>query len=236
MAEIEIRRAADRAVTSTDWLHSAHSFAFGSHYDPANLSFGPLLAHNVDELQPGDGYPRHRHAGIEIVTWVLSGVLEHVDVTGNRQLPAGWLQVLSAGSGIEHTERSGSMLAPVRVAQMWLASAEPAARPAYAAAELPPAPGLVLAASGRRPAPVSIRQPAAELFIGRLAPGFDCSLPDAPLLHVFPVTGTVELAVSGSVGYRLAAEDAARVTDAAGLRVAVLEPAELLVWTLSVPA
>jgi len=122
----DVRRAGSRAVTRTDWLRSAHSFAFGAHYDPDNLSFGTLLACNVDEVQPGDGYPRHRHASVEILTWVLAGTLEHVgfagrDSSGSRLVRPGGLQYLSAGSGIDHIERSGSATEPVRVVQMWLA-------------------------------------------------------------------------------------------------------------------
>jgi redox-sensitive bicupin YhaK (pirin superfamily) len=233
----DVRRAGSRAVTSTDWLHSAHSFAFGSHYDPDNLSFGPLLVLNVDEVQPGEGYPRHRHAGVEIVTWVLAGVLEHVGLTGltgSRLVGPGTLQYLSAGSGIEHVERSGSPTEPVRVVQMWLAAAEPGGSPQYRTAELLHQDGrLALAASGSRPAPISLRQPAAELFLGRLPAGSTVPLPVAAYLQVFVLSGAVTARGEAGQSDRLAVEDALRVTDAHAVGLTAEQDTELLVWAMT---
>lgn len=228
----DVRRADSRAVTSTGWLHSAHSFAFGPHYDPENLSFGPLLALNVDELQPGDGYPRHRHASIEILTWVHSGVLEHVDASGNRLVRPGALQYLSAGPGIEHIERSASATEPVRVVQMWLASGEPAGEPSYQTAELMIEDALVLAASGSRPAPVQLRQQAAELFLGRLSAGATVQLPAAPYVHLLLLTGAAGVRDDAGHAERLAAEDALRITGSMPVMLSAEQDAEVLVWAM----
>ena len=230
----DVRRAGSRPVTSTDWLHSAHSFAFGAHYDPDNLSFGSLLALNVDEVQPGPGYPRHRHAAVEILTWVLSGTLEHVDESGSRLIRPGTLQYLSAGSGIEHVERSGSPEEPVRVVQMWLAAAGSGGSPRYQTADLPRADGaLVLAASGSRAALISLRQPAAELFLGRLPAGSTVSLPVAPYLHLFLLAGALTARDGAGQHERLAGEDALRLTDAQPVGLSVEEDAELLIWAMT---
>ena len=230
----DLRRAGSRSITSTDWLHSAHSFAFGAHYDPDNLSFGSLLAFNVGEVQPGPGYPRHRHAGIEILTWVLSGTLQHRDACGDRLVRPGSLQYLSAGSGIEHVERSASDTEPVRVVQMWLAAVEPGGEPRYQAVDVPARPGeLVLAASGRRPAPVSLRQPAAELFLGRLPAGSTVSLPVAAYLHVFLLSGVAGVRDDAGQAERLAAEDALRVTGSGPAWLTVEQDAEVLVWAMA---
>jgi len=220
-------------MTSTDWLRSAHSFAFGAHYDPDNLSFGPLLTLNVDELWPGAGYPRHRHASVEILTWVLSGVLEHADQAGSRLVRPGTLQYLAAGAGIEHVERSGSPTEPVRVVQMWLATGRTGGSPEYRTAELPLDDGrLLLAASGRRPAPIRLRQPAAELFLGRLPAGRTLPLPVAAYLHLFVVNGVVTVQ-AGEQDDGLAAEDALRATDSQPLALTVERDAELLVWGMA---
>jgi redox-sensitive bicupin YhaK (pirin superfamily) len=74
---MDVRRARDRFRTVAPGLDSRHSFSYGPHYDPDNLGFGVLMAHNEDRLAPGAGYDRHAHRGIDIVTWVLSGTLEH---------------------------------------------------------------------------------------------------------------------------------------------------------------
>jgi quercetin 2,3-dioxygenase len=230
----DVRRAADRAVTGTDWLHSAHSFAFGPHYDPDNLSFGRLLAHNVDELGPGPGYPRHRHASLEILTWVLAGTLEHVDADGSRLVGAGMLQYLSAGAGIEHTERSGSAAEPVRVVQMWLTPSEPDGDPHYAAAEVPlPSGELVPAASGVRPAPIALRGSGAELFLARLPAGTAVALPAAAFVHLFLSAGAVIAAGDGLPGTtRLGPADAVRITGERPVRLTAERDAELLVWAM----
>lgn len=72
-ATVEIRRAADRAVTTTSWLKSRHSFSFGDHYDPDNTHHGLLLVNNDDQMEPASGFDPHPHRDMEIVTWVLRG-------------------------------------------------------------------------------------------------------------------------------------------------------------------
>jgi len=83
-ATAEIRRAAERAVTTTSWLKSRHSFSFGDHYDPGNTHFGLLLVNNDDIVSPTSGFGTHHHRDMEIVTWVLQGQLTHQDSTGTR--------------------------------------------------------------------------------------------------------------------------------------------------------
>ncbi len=135
MGTFEIRRGADRARTRTDWLDSAHSFAFGSYYDPDNLGFGALLAFNSDILQPGPGYPVHAHADVEILTWVLAGSLTHRDLSHRDEagtetvVSAGQLHHLSAGSGIRHTEASAVPDQAVHLVQMWLGTDQPGRPP-----------------------------------------------------------------------------------------------------------
>src|ERR1700756_2854378 len=96
----EIRRAADRSVTTTAWLKSRHSFAFGDQYDPSNTHHGLLLVSNDDIVAPRTGFDTHPHQDMEIVTWVLSGELEHKDTLGNTGLIyPGLAQRMSAGRG-----------------------------------------------------------------------------------------------------------------------------------------
>lgn len=235
-----IRRGADRVHTRTDWLDSAHSFSFGSYYDPDNLGFGALLAFNCDRLQPGPGYPVHAHADVEILTWVLAGSLTHRDEAGAETvISAGQLHHLSAGSGIRHTEASSLPDQPVHLVQMWLSTDQPGLPPLrqlLRPGELEPGRLVRVAAgtdSGDGTAVLRIRQRAAALSVARLPGGTALRLPAAPLSHTFVTTGSVEVSDgSGQPIGALAAGDALRSTSRGGERVSAVEPAELLVWEL----
>lgn len=224
MAGIDIRLARDRLRTTTDWLDSRHSFAFGPHYDPDNLGFGPLIALNCDLIQPGPGYPSHRHAGLEILTWVSEGVLEHV-ADGRRDLVRpGQLQYLSTGTGIEHTERSASATDPVRVIQMWLAGRSEG-HWTYSVEDISNE-QWVLAASATRSATLRLRHVAAELYVGRLPAGTELELPAAARVQVFVVDGQVSVA-----GTELGRQDAIRLTGRAG-QLVTRARSEILVWAM----
>lgn len=213
-----MQRAQRRAVTSTDWLTSRHSFSFGPHYDPANVAFGPLIAVNSDEVRPGPGYVSHSHACVEILTFVLEGVLEH-ELAGLRTLvAAGQLQHLSVGRVVQHAERSGSEQ-PVRVLQMWLAG-RASGDPSYAVAQLP-AGRWVLAASSERPAPVRLCSEPAQLWRAVLQPGDELDLPSRSLFVVV-VRGEVDID-----GVRLGAEDTGR---GSARKLSAGTAAELFVW------
>jgi redox-sensitive bicupin YhaK (pirin superfamily) len=246
VTRFEIRRGAERARTRTDWLDSAHSFAFGSYYDPANLGFSALQACNEDVLQPGPGYPVHAHRDVEILTWVLAGSLTHLAEGGEPTVvPARNLHYVSAGSGLRHTEFSTSPDRPVHLVQMWLRP-DTAGTPPHSARLLVGerlTPGrLVLLASGladrsqKSEEVLRIRQQAA-LSVARLPAGETVPLPAAPLVHVFVTRGTVT--VGGPAGERveLAAGDALRLTGASETGAETItgtagQPAELLVWQL----
>ncbi|OUZ07763.1 hypothetical protein BHE97_15360 [Aeromicrobium sp. PE09-221] len=119
----EIRRAEQRFHTAGEGIETFHSFSYGAHYDPDNIAFGPVTAINTEHIAPGAGYDAHRHSDVEIVTWVLDGVLAHEDSTGaGGEIPPGLAQRLSAGSGVEHTERNASSVEGLTFVQMMLRS------------------------------------------------------------------------------------------------------------------
>src|SRR5262245_39767588 len=106
---IDLRRAEDRFHTRAGWLDSHHSFSFSRHYDPDNPHHGLLLVSNDDRWQGGTGCSTHPHRDMEIVTWVLSGRLEHKDSEGNQgEIYPGLAQRMSAGTGIWHSEMNPS--------------------------------------------------------------------------------------------------------------------------------
>ena len=165
---IDIRRAATRFHTTLDWLDSWHSFSFADHHDPANTHHGLLLVSNDDVVDGGRGFGMHHHRDMEIVTWVLSGQVEHRDSQGNHAvIYPGLAQRMSAGSGIMHSEMNPSAVEPVRLVQMWVLPDTRGGTPGYQDADITDElgrGGLVKVASGLPDAaPISIRQKGAEL-------------------------------------------------------------------------
>lgn len=232
-ASTEIRKAATRAVTSTRWLTSRHSFSFGDHYDPDNTHFGLLLVNNDDIVAPGTGFDTHPHRDMEIVTWVLRGELSHHDSAGNRGvIYPGLAQRMSAGSGILHSERNDSATEPVHFVQMWVVPDEAGVAPSYQQHEIDDtllAGNLVTIASGMSSdAAITLHNRNAALHATRLPAGATVSLPCSPYLHLFVARGAVSVEGLGTVNEG----DAVRFTDADGRRVSAGEPSELLIWEM----
>jgi redox-sensitive bicupin YhaK (pirin superfamily) len=220
--------ASQRSSTTDEGRTTRHSFSFGPHYDPANLGFGPLVCHNDDVLEHGAGYPEHAHSELEIVTWVLEGALVHTDPTGARHVvDAGRAQVLSAGSGIRHSEVADPASGRCRFVQAWVLPTSPGTEPSYVLGGAPPpASGLVEVVGGADGLPIGTR--GARLLVARLAPGQSVALPDDPRQHVFAATGSVSL---GEVV--LDAGDAVRLADEPGHVVRANAETELLVWSFA---
>lgn len=216
-----------RSLSTSAGRATRHSFSFGPHYDPANLGFGPLVCHNDDVLEPDAGYPEHPHAELEIVTWVLEGALVHTDSTGARHVvEAGRAQVLSAGSGIRHSEVADTSSGRCRFIQAWITPAAPGTEPSYVRGEAPPAgSGLVEVVGGDG---LPIGAAGARLLLARLSAGQSVALPEDPRQHVFAATGALSLD-----DVALAAGDAVRLVDEPGRVVRATEAAELLVWAFA---
>jgi redox-sensitive bicupin YhaK (pirin superfamily) len=233
-ANVEIRRAADRAVTTTSWLKSRHSFSFGDHYDPDNTHYGLLLVNNDDIVAPGTGFGTHPHRDMEIVTWVLQGELTHQDSTGNRGvIYPGLAQRMSAGSGILHSEKNDSATEPVHFVQMWVVPDEIAISPSYQQHEIDKklfGGDLITIASGMPgyDAAITLHNRNAALHGTRLQPGDAVGLPPAPYAHLFVPRGRVTCEGAGD----LEEGDAVRFTGADGQRVTASEPSELLIWEM----
>ena len=231
-ATIDIRRAADRAATTTSWLNSRHSFSFGDHYDPGNTHHGVLLVSNDDIVAPGGGFDTHPHRDMEIVTWVLDGSLAHRDSAGNAGvIYPGLAQRMSAGSGITHSEKNASDTEPVRFVQMWVQPDVAGIDPSYqqqAVGDDELNGRLAAIASGipGHDAAISIHNRSAALHVARLQPGDSVTLPVAPYLHLFIARGQVEFGPA-----ELNEGDAVRLTASTGV-VAARKPAELLVWEM----
>jgi redox-sensitive bicupin YhaK (pirin superfamily) len=232
MTTIDIRRADERFTTKIDWLDSKHSFSFGPHYDPTNTHHGLLLVNNDDVVRAATGFGTHPHRDMEIVTWVLSGELEHRDSEGNHGIIyPGLAQRMSAGTGIRHSEHNPSPDTDVHFLQMWVPPDTQGIRPGYeqldVSAELAGG-GLIPIASGTgHDAAITIHQRDAVLWGGRFAAGERVEVPDDRHAHVFVARGSGELEPGGALG----TGDAARLSDPDGLAfVAGPEGAEVLIW------
>jgi quercetin 2,3-dioxygenase len=231
-ASVDIRPAATRFHTRLSWLDSHHCFSFGQHYDPANTHHGLLLVSNDDRVEPSGGFGTHGHRDMEIVTWVLSGRLEHRDSEGNHgALYPGLAQRMSAGTGIEHSEVNPSDTEPVHFVQMWVPPDTTNLAPGYEQRDVNDAlarGGLQPIASGQgHDGAITIHQRDAVLWGGRLAPDEQVAIPTAQHVHVFVATGGATLA-----GEALAEGDAARLTSVdGGLGLTAGDTgAEVLIW------
>lgn len=229
-SKVDIRRSADRGASTTGWLQSRHSFSFADYYDPANTHHGLLLVNNDDIVAPAAGFDTHPHRDMEIVTWVLSGQLAHKDSMGNSGvIYPGLAQRMSAGTGVQHSEKNGSASEPVHFVQMWVLPDTAGVTPSYQQREIELAATMTPIASGAIDAAVTLHNRDATLYGAHLQPGDPVNLPQARYVHLFVARGTVTLEGSGP----LAEGDAVRLTDSGGQRVTADTAAEILVWEMN---
>jgi quercetin 2,3-dioxygenase len=159
----EVIRSADRGRASFGWLNSKHTFSFGSYYNPQQMGFSALRVINDDEVAPGGGFQTHSHSNMEIISYVLEGSIAHRDSTGNEEvLPAGEFQLMSAGSGIAHSEFNASREDRLKFLQIWIEPNEFDGEPGYQQKDFGQAVGLteVITADGRN-GTLKIKQDAA---------------------------------------------------------------------------
>ena len=231
---LTIRRSDERGTADHGWLLSRHTFSFGDYYDPDHEGFGPLRVINEDRVRPGQGFGTHGHRDMEIISYVLEGALEHKDSIGTGSvIRPGDVQVMSAGTGIRHSEFNHSKTEPVHFLQIWIVPDRAGIAPRYdqkrfSDDEKRARLRLVGSPDGRN-ASIVIHQDV-ELFAAILNEGEQAT-------HSFEKgrKGWLQV-VRGSVevnGRRLEAGDGAAVQDEAALNVtARADGSEILVFDL----
>lgn len=239
---VQISRGEDRFAERERGRSTRHAFSFGPHYDPARLSFGPMVCHDEHVLGRDLGFEEHPHAALEIVTWVVSGRVSHRDSLGNEAvLEAGDCGVLSAGVGVRHSEFAVD--GPARFVQVWLTPEadrvdEPPHYSLARAADLPAVRGAgsvagsvvgSVAVVGEGGA-LSVAVPGASYDVLRVDALQSVTLPASARVHAFVASGAL---LRSSLAEPLQAGDAFLLTDEPAHEVTAAVPTELLVWSFA---
>lgn len=175
LSPVTTRKAADRGHADHGWLQSAHTFSFAGYHDPRHMGFRSLRVINDDHIAPGGGFPTHPHRDMEIFSYIVSGSIAHQDSMGNgRVLKPGQIQLMSAGSGVTHSEYNPSSTEPLHLLQIWIRPHTAGLTPSYTewhpnSATEQKSKVLVISPDGRENT-ARIHQDA-EVYRLRLAPG-----------------------------------------------------------------
>ena len=216
---LTLRPAAQRGTTNFGWLDSRHSFSFGDYYAPDHHHFRALRVINDDRIAGGGGFPTHPHRDMEILTFVLSGAIQHRDSMGNGSVvKAGEWQYMSAGTGVAHSEFNPSATDPMHLLQIWVVPDKKGYEPRYAQhsfADAPPGRWVAVATPDGRDGSMPIRQDVA-LSTAKLRPGDDVRYDFAPGRGGWLQLATGTASVNG---VSLVAGDGLAITDEATIRV-----------------
>ena len=226
---IELRPFNRLGAADHGWLKAKHHFSFGSHYDPGNMGFGALRVWNDDEIAPNTGFPAHPHANMEIITYVREGAITHQDSLGNKgRTEAGDVQVMSAGSGIRHSEYNLEPK-PTKIFQIWIEPTTVGGAPTWGAKPFPKADRsgqFVAIASGQAddkdalPIRANARVLAATLKAGESA---HYTPTKARRLYLVPAAGKIDVN-----GVNVNARDGLAISDERELKITALEDSELV--------
>lgn len=229
---MKLRKASERGHADHGWLKTYHTFSFADYYDPEWMGFRSLRVINDDQVMPGMGFGTHGHRDMEIITYILSGALEHKDSMGNgRVIRPGDVQYMAAGTGVRHSEFNPSKDEAVHLLQIWIEPDQKGVAPRYAEKSFGAAPtgGLQLVTSKTgREGSIAIHQDA-DLWLGRLGGGRVAKHELAKGRHAWIHVAEGELSLNGEM---LRGGDAVGVSDTGTLEIKVTETAQVLLFDL----
>ena len=230
---IKVIKSEDRYQSDFGWLSTYWHFSFDTYHDPSNMNWGALRVFNDDVIRPGQGFGSHPHRDMEIVTYVLEGELEHRDNQGNTGvIHPGEVQVMSAGTGIIHSEYNHSKDHPVHLLQLWIMPRTKGLTPRWEQRQFTQAERsgtlLPVVSDGKVPGPLHIDQDAT-IHVTALKAGQAVVHKSRPgrKAYVFVIAG--ELSLNGAP---VKAGDQARIADEPELNLKAVEDGEVILLDL----
>jgi redox-sensitive bicupin YhaK (pirin superfamily) len=228
-----LRKSAERGYAHHGWLESWHSFSFSDYRDPEHVHFGPLRVINEDIVQPGTGFGTHGHRDMEILTYVLSGTLRHRDSMGHGEdIRYGEVQVMSAGTGVQHSEVNPSPDEAVHLLQIWIIPDRQNLTPGYQQKLFPQEDKLarwcLLASPDATQGSLLIHQDA-RVFAARLngAEALDYPVAAGRKIYLHVAHGSLQ-----ANGNALSAGDALMYTDESAVKLGSAKEAEVLLFDM----
>jgi len=221
--------AETRGDSNIGWLHGRHSFSIGPFYDPNRMAFGALKVLNDDIIQPGTGFGTHGHNNIEIISIPLTGSITHKDDTGKEaSISPGEVQVMSAGTGIRHSEYNDDHFYPINFLQIWISPGKKDVKPRYQQIRLEPEENVLqqIVSPDKDDDGVWIHQ-EAWLNKGTFTPGEKLNYElkkSGNGAYIFVISG--KLFISGQA---LKDRDAIAISNTGSIEISVIERAEFII-------
>ncbi|HWA98258.1 MAG TPA: pirin family protein [Pirellulales bacterium] len=229
----QLRPANQRGHGNYGWLDTWHSFSFNDYYDPQHMAFRVLRVMNEDRVAPGQGFGMHGHRDMEIITYVLSGELEHRDSLGSGEvLRPGELQYMSAGTGIRHSEFNPSATESVHLYQIWIVPEQAGLQPTYAQQAFDPSEKQgrlrVVASADGRDGSIRVRQ-NVSIYLATLEAGQAIAAPFETGRHGWlqMLRGSAQAGADA-----LAAGDGLAISEEPNVRIEAQEAAEIMLFDL----
>jgi len=230
----EIIRSDTRGSADHGWLKAKHTFSFAEYQNPERVRFGPLRVINEDRIAPAQGFGTHPHNDMEIVTYIISGAIEHKDSMGNGTvIRAGEVQRMTAGTGVMHSEFNHSQDEELHLLQIWMFPDEKDLEPGYEQTLFPREDKLnrlrLIGSRDGRDGSVTIHQDV-DLYASVLDQGNELTLSDVADRRIFVQIISGDLDVNGE---KLSAGDGAQIRDVADIRARSESGAEFLLFNLA---